>query len=125
MPSALQRFCTQPGCGTLVVKGRCQAHQRNHRRARSAATPLAYNETWWRSFRLRFFAMLSQAGLVAMCGTSLHGGPVVALSRCKAEGRMTLSNPDGSDLHLHHEPPLTVEEARDRSVVCNPYRIAL
>lgn len=114
------RPCLEAGCPILVRAGRCAEHET----AKRTGT-LVYNEQWWRNFRLRFFRMLLRAHITPACGATLPSGPRSTVSQCRAQGRLTGSSADGTDLHLHHDPPLTPDEVRDKRRVCDPFRIAL
>lgn len=70
-------------------------------------------------------AMLVEAGVPPVCGAALPGGPRSTDSLCRSRGLLTFHNPDGSDLHLDHEPPLTDAERQDASAVCDPLRVQL
>lgn len=69
--------------------------------------------------------MLIEAGIAPVCGAVLPGGPQTHDSSCQAAGVQTFANPDGSSLHLDHEPPLTDAERQDARSVCNAFRIQL
>jgi hypothetical protein len=120
MPWAPKRPCATPGCSALVDRGYCPAHQHRRERQRRVTRELTYSETWWRAFRLQFVSLLVEAGVPPVCGAVLPGGPQTRLSRCQSSGLLT-----GTEIHLHHEPPLTDEEQRDRSKVCAIERIVL
>jgi 5-methylcytosine-specific restriction enzyme A len=46
MPTAPLRPCAQPGCPTLVAKGRCQAHRLAYERQRGSPSSRGYNHAW-------------------------------------------------------------------------------
>jgi len=48
MPSAPLRPCAQPGCGVLVVKGRCPTHTRTQELYRGTRTQRGYSNDWLR-----------------------------------------------------------------------------
>lgn len=64
MPDAMQRFCLQPGCQTLVRSGRCDEHQRERGRGASAEWHHWYADRRWRAARAIF---LKQHPLCAEC----------------------------------------------------------
>lgn len=129
MPSAMLRACAEPGCPELTRATRCPAHEKareaEDRTRRGTATERGYDSRHWRPFRERFKAMLIQAGIAPVCGASLPGGPAMTASRCRAEGRLVERNPDGSDLHVDHDPPLTDAERSDWRKVCDVHRVGL
>ena len=54
MPNQPRRMCSYPGCGTLVDRGRCQAHPYSTRpRDRSAGHRMEYGSEWYAQ-RARF-----------------------------------------------------------------------
>lgn len=124
MPSALLRACAEPGCPELVVSGRCQAHQRATEQRRGSAHARGYTRHWRDVFIPHFRRRLIAAGIAPVCGASLPGGPDLSrVSRCRADGRATWVNRDGTNLHLHHEPPLRPDERANRQAVEDPHRV--
>lgn len=117
-PAPLLRACAEPGCPELVQAGRCPAHARVVEQRRGTATSRGYDSHWTRIFRPWFIAQLIKHGIAPACGAALPGGPSMADSHCKAEGRL-----NGRHLHLDHDPPLTDAERRDRRAVEDPTRV--
>jgi len=120
MPDAPLRPCATPDCRQLVPRGHCPAHRRVREQTRGTAHQRGYTAYWHQMFRPRFLGLLVEAGIAPVCGAALPAGPQTRHSRCRAAGLLT-----GTDLHLHHEPPLAEWERRDRSRVCDPCRIQL
>jgi hypothetical protein len=120
MPTGALRYCAAVNCPALVRSGYCPAHQRPLERRRGSAHARGYTAYWHAIFRPAFIARLVAAGIPPICGAALPGGPQTAHSRCQAAGLVT-----GTELHLHHEPPLTAEERQQRARVCDPFRIQL
>ncbi len=111
----------------LVPSGYCSVHQsfaRTQERARGTATARGYGVRW-RTFRVWLRNRMIAWHIVPVCGATLPGGPVTTDSQCQAEGRLVDANPDGSDLHYDHEPPLQAHERSDVRAVCDPLRIQL
>ncbi|MGE0450855.1 MAG: hypothetical protein AB7Q29_14875 [Vicinamibacterales bacterium] len=69
--------------------------------------------------------LLIRAGIAPVCGAALPDGPQTTHSRCRARGALVSKNPDGTDLHFNHWPPLQPHERGDRRAVCDPRRIEL
>jgi 5-methylcytosine-specific restriction protein A len=46
MPTAPMRPCAQPGCPTLVAKGRCSAHRLAYERQRGSPSARGYDHAW-------------------------------------------------------------------------------
>lgn len=128
MPAALLRPCAYPGgCLTLVPSGFCAEHQ-DYRREKDArrgsATVRGYGVAW-RAFRTWVRNRMIALHIVPVCGATMPGGPVTSDSQCRAQGLLVGSNPDGSDLHFDHEPPLQPHERSEQRAICNPLRIQL
>lgn len=117
--------CATPGCHVLVASGHCPAHTKARDRFRRDRRTINYAATWWLIFRDQFRQQLLALDILPVCGATLPGGPSAHMSACKAEKRQTLRSADRTDLHFHHEPELTPEEAMDRQKVCDPMRIVL
>lgn len=117
-PSALLRACAHPGCPELVESGSCPTHTRQAEQRRGSAASRGYDYYWTSVFRPFFINLLIAAGIPPVCGAALPGGPSMAASRCRAEGRL-----EWRRLHLDHDPPLKDDERRDRKAVCNPMRV--
>lgn len=117
MPSALLHPCSVPGCPALTDQPRCPVHTKQADRQRGTPTERGYNAAW-RDFRRRFKNTLIMHGIAPVCGAALPGGPLMAASRCRAEGRL-----NDVALELHHDPPLQPHERQDRRAVCNPLRV--
>lgn len=113
------RPCATPGCPELVTTGHCDAHKKQIEQKRGSASARGYGVTW-RSFREWFINRLIAAGIVPCCGAALPGGPSMAWSRCRAEGRLTTD-----ELQLDHDPPLRADERRDRRAVEDWRRVGL
>lgn len=76
------RPCVQPGCPTLVERGRCAVHQRAYERRRPSARERGYDSRWAaasRAFRARH----------PLCGMLANGDVDVVNSWCAKEGRTT------------------------------------
>ena len=110
--------CSEPRCPELVTAGRCQAHTKLKEQRRGSAASRGYDSHWSRVFRPLFIQMLIAAGVAPVCGAALPGGPSMAYSRCKAEGRLNAQR-----LHLDHDPPLRADERGDRRKVEDPLRV--
>jgi hypothetical protein len=121
VPLAPPRICSR--CRRLVY-GRCPTCARLLDQARGTAHARGYDRAWL-AFRPVFIARLVEAGILPVCGAALPAGPHTADSCCRAAGLLTFSNPDGSSLHLDHDPPLRDDERRDVAAVCDPQRIQL
>ena len=128
MPAAFLRPCAFPGgCSELVSSGYCAGHQSYGRATearRGTATQRGYGVRW-RTFRVWLRNRMIAWHIVPVCGATLPGGPVTTDSECKARGLLVGANPDGSDLHFDHEPPLQPHEQSDPRAICNPLRIQL
>jgi len=77
-------FCPEPGCGTLVVRGRCPVHARAVDRERGSRQSRGYGNRWARRsllFRRRY----------PLCGMRPGARPPV-MSRCYDERRTTLAD---------------------------------
>jgi hypothetical protein len=122
MPAPL-RPCAG-GCGALVRKGRCPACSRVPEQARGTSTERGYGAAW-QAFRPQFIGMLVNAGITPVCGAALPDGPSITYSRCRDAGIETWRSGDGSDLHIHHDPPLLPWERTDTARVCDPLRVGL
>jgi hypothetical protein len=122
MPTAPLRPCPGDGgtCSVLVPSGCCPAHTRVVEQRRGTATSRGYDSHWSKVFRPWYFRQLLAAGIAPVCGAALPGGPSMTASACKAQGLLTATH-----LHLHHEPPLTPAERRDRRAVEDPLRVGL
>ena len=119
MPMALGRACALLGCGGMAVaRGRCVEHAREREQRRGSASARGYDAVHWRPFRLRFARLLVAAGIAPICGAALPGGPAMAESQCRADGRVTWT-----PLHLDHDPPLRAVERADWRAVCDPMRV--
>jgi hypothetical protein len=127
MPSAMLRACAEPGCPELTRSTRCPTHEKardaEDRTRRGSRTARGYDEHW-QHFRLVTFPnLLMAADIARVCGAALPGGPSMTASTCKAQGRLVARSRDGTDLHLHHDPPLTDEERKNPRIVCDPLRV--
>lgn len=76
------RPCAQPGCPTLVQKGRCAQHERQQDRARGTAQERGYDHAW---------AEYSKRFRVAhpVCGERADGTLDRVHSRCAQQGLTT------------------------------------
>lgn len=122
MPARLERACSVSGCPGMDVaggRGRCADHARQYERQRGNAAARGRDYHWTYIFRPRFSRMLIAAGIAPACGAALPGGPSMADSLCKAEGRLVAAR-----LRLDHDPPLTAaeRESKDRRVIEDPMR---
>ena len=122
MPTALLRPCATPGCPELTTGGPCPTHARQREQHRGSAASRGYDHGWLR-FRRWVRHRMIHLGIAPVCGSSLPGGPTMAHSACRADGRLTFQSADGTDLHLDHDPPLRGEERKDPRAVCNPTRV--
>lgn len=121
MPVAPLRHCAKSSCSTLVVRGYCPEHQRQTDRQRGTAHQRGYTFAWSAYFRPHFIGHLVELGIPPVCGSRLPEGPQRSdLSQCQQQGLLT-----GTNLHLHHEPPLEEWERSDRARVCDERRIVL
>jgi hypothetical protein len=100
-------------------------HARGLERQRGSAHARGYTRHWRESFKPWFIDLLIAADIAPVCGASLPQGPAMTYSLCKADGLLTFTNPDGSALHLHHDPSLQPEERHDRRKVEDPARVGL
>lgn len=114
MPTAPPRACAT--CGALIT-GPCPTCRRTRDRYRGSAASRGYGHVW-QAFRPQFMGMLVAAGIPPVCGARLPNGPTTSHSQCRAAGLI-----NGTDLHLHHEPPLSEAERQDVRAVCDPTRI--
>lgn len=87
MPTALLRYCGEPGCPELVASGRCSAHARVYDTRRGTACNRGYDARW-RRLRRRFIHRLIALGIGPLCGARLPGAPETAHSRCVADHRV-------------------------------------
>lgn len=111
------RPCCEPGCPTLVERGRCATHTRQREQRRGTSSARGYGAAW-EAFRQRFIDACIALGIAPICGAALPDGPSMASSRCKAAGLV-----NGSDLALHHDPPLADWERTDSRRVCDERRV--
>lgn len=121
MPAALARACAGRGgmCPNLTTETRCTACLRATETRRGSAHARGYTRHWRETFIPHFTGLLIAADIVPACGASLPCGPdLTGISRCVAEGRLTTQH-----LHLHHDPPLTDAERKDRQAVEDPLRV--
>lgn len=107
-------------------------HARKVEQRRGSAHARGYTRHWREVFIPLFVRLLIAAGIrqpdlwghgATVCGAALPDGPAMTESRCKADGRLTFTNMDGSSLHLHHSPPLLDEERDNRRAVEDPTRV--
>lgn len=127
MPSAFLRPCAGPRCSALVPSGycsECQPSSRQYERERGTSTQRGYGVRW-RAFRVWLRGQMIAKHIVPVCGATLPGGPVTSDSQCRQAGLLVGTNPDGSDLHFDHEPPLQPHERADARAVCDPRRVQL
>lgn len=120
MPSPMLRACA---CGALAEKTPCPACSRKTEQYRGSRTSRGYDERWQRFRLVTFPNLLIAADIARVCGAALPGGPSMSASTCKAQGLLTARSHDGTDLHLHHDPPLTDEERKNPAIVCSPLRV--
>jgi 5-methylcytosine-specific restriction enzyme A len=85
------QFCVEQGCGVLVPKGRCPAHQRAKHAEPRTAVQRGYT-TRWQTRSARFRARYP------LCGMRPGGRPPI-MSQCFDEGRATLAQ------HVDHVVP--------------------
>lgn len=123
MPAAPARPCAG-SCGQVGIWSgpRCPACAQAQEATRRTRRVITYSETWWRRWRRGFVVRLVAAGINPECGATMPGGPATNPSECRRLGLRTVFERD-RDMHLHHEPELTVEEQADRSAVCDELRI--
>lgn len=84
MPTRPQRPCTEPGCRTLVDKGRCPEHERTNDRRRGTAQERGYTYRWSlyaTAFRRRY----------PLCGDKEPDAYPSDASQCAREGIVTLA----------------------------------
>jgi hypothetical protein len=118
MTLAPLRPCAAPRCTNRTSSGLCPEHRRVREQARGSAHVRGYGKQW-AEFRVQFIVLLAARGIPAACGASLPGGPDTRrYSTCAQAGRL-----NALDLHLDHEPPLTLEERRNPGKVCDPLRV--
>jgi hypothetical protein len=118
MSLAPLRPCSAPRCTARTSSGLCPEHRRAREQARGSAYARGYDHGWAR-FRVQFIVLLASQGIPAACGASLSTGPnTKQYSACAQANRL-----NALELHLDHEPPLTLEERKDSSAVCNPNRV--
>lgn len=97
MPMRPQRPCGEPGCETLVDKGRCIEHERTDDRRRGTAQERGYDSRW----RLRIRG--PHLRRYPLCGEKRVDAYLSTASRCARENRVTAA----TDVHhiLGHNGP--------------------
>ena len=78
------RYCLEPGCGSLVARGRCARHRRQVDQARGSQRDRGYTRRWERQaarFKVKH----------PLCGMRPDGQPPV-MSRCYDEKRVTIAD---------------------------------
>jgi 5-methylcytosine-specific restriction protein A len=73
------RYCAQPGCSTLVDKGRCATHARRADQARGTAQQRGYTSRW-----ATYAAAFRQQH--PFCGERADGTRDTVHSRCAKDG---------------------------------------
>jgi hypothetical protein len=121
MPLAPLRQCAKASCSQLVVRGYCPDHQRTIEQRRGTAHQRGYSYFWSAIFRPYYLSRLVDLQIPPVCGARLPNGPSrTDLSQCQRQGLLT-----GTNLQLHHEPPLEDWERSDRARVCDERRIVV
>lgn len=126
MPSTPRKPC-KGNCGKLAERGRarCAGCANAKERERGTSTERGYGARW-RVFRNDYRSeLLNKFGIVSECGAARPDGPPDDGIHCKAQGRHTYENTDGSELHLDHDPRLQEWEKAYTDRVCDPKRIRL
>lgn len=105
MPTRALRPCVQPGCGTLVPRGRCALHRQQHERYREKVADRGYGgrHRRWRAL------ILAREPLCRDCGKpSTDADHIIPLSM---GGDWSLENGAGRCHSCHSRK--TAREARD------------
>jgi 5-methylcytosine-specific restriction enzyme A len=104
------RYCGEPGCRELVVRGYCPRHERERQRGRGSQRARGYTRRWERRaafFRARY----------PLCGQR-PGGMAPVMSQCFDEGRTTIAAQVDHVIPHKGDPTLFWDEHNNWQSLC-------